>query len=300
MKIIVTGSLGNISRPLAITLVEKGHDVIVISSNSSKQEDIQKIGATPAIGSLEDLGFLIQVFTGADAVYTMVPPGNYFDHNLDLLAYYIRLGRNYAEAIQASGIKKVINLSTIGGNLEKGNGILAGAHQVEAILNKLPEEIAITHMRPNSFYYNLFGYINMIKSQGVIAANYGGDHIIPWVSPLDIAAAVAEELLTPSIGRKARSVASEDLSGNETARLLGEAIGRPDLRWEIISDEATLSGLVSLGMNPNIAAGLVEMYSALHSGVLAEDYYRNKPAVMGKVKMRDFAQDFAAAYSQSI
>ena len=140
----------------------------------------------------------------------------------------------------------------------------------------------------------------MIKSQGVIAANYGGDHIIPWVSPLDIAAAVAEELLTPSIGRKARSVASEDLSGNETARLLGEAIGRPDLRWEIISDEATLSGLVSLGMNPNIAAGLVEMYSALHSGVLAEDYYRNKPAVMGKVKMSDFAQDFAAAYSQSI
>jgi uncharacterized protein YbjT (DUF2867 family) len=298
MKIIVTGSLGNISRPLAIELIEKGHDVTVISSSASKQHEIEKLGANAAIGFLEDSDFLANTFGGADGVYTMIPPGNYFDPNLDIIGYYIRLGESYAHAIEKSGVKRVVNLSTIGGNLDKGNGILAGAHNVERILNELPAAVAITHMRPNSFYYNLFGYIDMIKSEGVIAANYGGDHIIPWVSPIDIAAAVAEEFLTPFTGRKARSIASEDLSGNETAKILGNAIGMPDLRWEVISDEATLNGLMSLGMNPTIAAGLVEMYSGLHSGLLLEDYYRNKPAVMGKVKMRDFAQDFAAAFKQ--
>ena len=298
MNIIVTGSLGNISKPLTNELIAKGHSVTVISSNPQTEKEIQDAGASAAIGSLEDVEFLTATFAGADAVYTMVPPGNYFDQNLDLLAYYIRLGQNYAQAIEIAGVKRVVNLSTIGGNLDKGNGILVGAHNVELILNKLPAEVSITHMRPNSFYYNLLGYIQMIKSQGVIAANYGAEDIIPWVSPIDIAAAVADEISTPFSGRKARSVASEDLSGNDTARILGNAIGKPDLEWVLISDEETLKGLVSIGMNPNIAAGLVEMYSALHSGLLAQDYYQNKPAMMGKVKMTDFAKEFAAAFKQ--
>jgi uncharacterized protein YbjT (DUF2867 family) len=36
MKIIVTGSTGNISKPLAQTLVAAGHNVTVISSNADK------------------------------------------------------------------------------------------------------------------------------------------------------------------------------------------------------------------------------------------------------------------------
>ena len=138
----------------------------------------------------------------------------------------------------------------------------------------------------------------MIKSQGFIAANYGGDDVIPWVSPIDIAAAIAEEITIPFNGRKARTVASEDLSGNNTAKILGASIGKPDLKWLVVSDEEALNGLISIGMNPEIAAGLVEMYGGLHSGLLAEDYYQNKPAVMGRVKMTDFAKDFAIAFKQ--
>ena len=297
MKIIITGSLGHISNPLITTLVQAGHTITVISSNPAKQSEIEAKSASAAIGSLHDVEFLTETFKGADAVYTMVPPGNYMDPNLDLLAYYIGLGNNYAQAILSANVKRVVNLSTIGGNLAEGNGILAGAHQLERILNALPADVAITHMRPNSFYYNLLGYIPMIKSIGFIAANYGGDDIIPWVSPIDIAAAIAEELTMPFEGRKARSVASEDLSGNETARIVGEAIGKPDLKWTVISDEETLRGLLSIGMNPAIAAGLVEMYAGLHSGLLAQDYYQNKPAVMGKVKMTDYAKEFAAAFN---
>jgi uncharacterized protein YbjT (DUF2867 family) len=298
MKIIITGSLGNISKPLSIELVQKQHEVTVISSNPGKKKEIEALGATAAIGSLEDTEFLTGTFSGADAVYTMVPPGNYFDQNLDLFTYYTRLGNNYASAIKDAGIKRVVNLSTIGGNLSEGNGILAGAHHVEQILNGLSAEVSITHMRPNSFYYNLLGYISMIKSHGMIMANYGAEDIIPWVSPIDIAAAIAQEITAPFTGRKALSVASEDLSGDDTAKILGEAIGKPDLKWVLVSDQETLDGLTAIGMNPKIAAGLVEMYSALHSGLLAQDYYQNKPAVMGKVKMTDFAKEFAAAYKQ--
>ncbi|MFD0990769.1 hypothetical protein ACFQ1R_11725 [Mariniflexile jejuense] len=52
MKIVITGSLGNISKSLAIELVQKGHSVTVISSNLSKQKEIKDLGAIPAIGSI--------------------------------------------------------------------------------------------------------------------------------------------------------------------------------------------------------------------------------------------------------
>jgi uncharacterized protein YbjT (DUF2867 family) len=298
MKVIITGSLGHISQPLTTALVQKGHAVTVISSSPERQPAIEALGATAAIGSLEDVDFLSATFTGADAVYTMVPPNNYFDHTLDLLAYYRRLGHNYAQAIAASGIKRVVNLSTIGAHLEKGSGILLGAHDVALILDQLPLEVAITHLRPTSFFYNLYAYLEMVKRDGFIAANYGAEDIVPWVSPLDIAAAVVEEIETPLVGRKIRYVASEELSCNETARILGAAIGKPDLKWIVITDEQLLGGLVAAGMNPQIAAGLVEMYASLHTGLLSEDYYQNRPTVMGKVKLTDFAKEFATAFQQ--
>lgn len=294
MKIIITGSLGHISKPLTEQLVKKGHDVTVISSNPEKQKDIEALGANAAIGSLEDVDFLTKSFTGADAVYCMIPPNNYFDQNLDLISYYGRLGNNYAQAIKQSGVKRVVNLSTIGGHLEKGSGILRGAHDVQIILDKLPAHISIIHMRPTSFFYNLYGYADMIKNQGCIMANYGTETKIPWVSPFDIADAVAEEILTPFVGRKVRYVASEELTGSETASILGAAIGKPDLKWILTTDEQTLNGLVAAGMNKGIAAGLVEMYASLQNGLLSEDYFNNRPAVMGKVKLKDFAKEFAA------
>lgn len=295
MKIIITGSVGHISKPLTAQLAQSGHDVTVISSNPEKQIAIEELGATAAIGSLEDVDFLTKVFTGSDAVYCMIPPNNYFDQNLDLAAYYRRLGNNYATAILQSGVKRIVNLSTIGAHLEKGSGILSGAHDVQNILNELPSDISITHMRPTSFFYNLYGYADMIKTNGCIMANYGTGAKIPWVSPIDIAEAVAEEIVTPFSGRKVRYVVSEELSGSETAAILGEAIGKPGMQWILATDEQTLNGLLSAGMNKQIAAGLVEMYAGLQSGLLSEDYFRNKPAVMGKVKLKDFAKEFAGS-----
>ncbi|WP_031527226.1 NAD(P)H-binding protein [Dyadobacter crusticola] len=299
MKIVLTGSLGHISKPLAQKLIENGHNVTVISSNPERRQDIEDLGATAAIGNFENVDFLTKTFTGADAVYTMVAAHSYFSKDLDVIGFYKQMGQHYAEAIQNSGVKRVVNLSTIGAHLAEGNGILAGAYHVEQTLNTLPANISITHMRPVSFYYNLYGYLPMIKATGGIYVNYGGDRMIPWVSPFDIADAVAEQLQSGFTGRNVRYVASEELTGDESARILGEAIGKPEMKWVVISSEESLNSLLSVGMNPAVAAGLTEMYGALYSGLLSEDYVKNRPAVMGKVKLADFAQEFAAAFREN-
>jgi len=296
MKIIITGSLGNISLPLTQELVKKGHSVTVVSSAAKKQAAIEQLGAKAAIGELEDVDFLIATFKGADAVYSTIVGGNYFDHSFNLDAYYHKLASNYLRAITETGVKRLVHLSSIGAHLPNGNGILSNTYVVEGILNKLAG-VKLTFMRPTSFYYNLLGYIHGIKMNGSIETNYGTEAKIPWVSPIDIAAAVAEELTEPT-GVKIRYVASEELHGNETAKVLGAAIGLPDLQWKLITDHEALSNLTSIGMNPKIAAGLVEMYGALQTGLLAEDYFNNRPTEMGKVKLADYAKQFAQAYHQ--
>ena len=297
MKIALTGSLGNIGTPLTKDMVSKGHAVTVISSNPEKKKDIEAFGAKAAIGSIENADFLTRAFTGADAVFVMEPPVSLFDHKLDIHSYYSGLGHNFRKAILESGVKHVVHLSSVGGNMSKGNGMLVFHHLVETILRELPSTVSLTHVRPMGFYYNLLGFIPEIKNAGKITANYGADDIIPWASPLDIADVITEELVAPGQGRKARYVVSEELSCNKTASLLGTAMGKPDLKWELISDEQMQTRLISIGIAPVLAAGLAEMNAAMHSGKLFEDYEQHKPAVFGKVKMTDYAQEFARIFN---
>jgi uncharacterized protein YbjT (DUF2867 family) len=298
MKIIVTGSLGHISQPLTKELVQKGHQVTVISSKPDKQSAITDLGATPAIGSLEDVPFLTQTFTGADAVYVMIPPPptSYFDHSVDLPIYIGRIAENYAKAIQQSGVKRIVHLSSIGAHLEKGTGLILEHRQAEHTLGDIPG-IDITYMRPTSFHYNLLAFIPLIKSTGIISSNYGGEDMVVWVAPVDIAAAIADEIVTPVKGKKVRYVGSDELTCNEVASILGTAIGKPDLKWITIPNEDMQSRLETIGMNPSIAAGLVEMQSSIHDGVFFDDYFQHRP-VLGKTKMTDFAKEFAAAFQK--
>ncbi|NIG54078.1 NAD(P)H-binding protein [Chitinophaga sp. Cy-1792] len=297
MKIVLTGSIGHIGKPLAQILVDKGHAVTVISSNPDKETAIQALGAGAAIGSITDLDFLTAAFTGADLVYTMLPPENYTDQQLDLEGRVREVVNNYKQAILKSGVKRVIHLSSIGAHRDTRNGLLRFHHIAETILRELPEDIQVSFMRPTGFYYNLLGYIRMIKNQGLIAANYGADDIVSWVAPADIAAAIAEIVENPpAANHYVRYVVSDELSCNETATILGKAIGIPDLQWIRISDAEMLNGLLAAGLQPQLAKGLTEMYSQSNRAVLYEDYEQHRPARFGKIKMKDFAKDFAVAF----
>ena len=292
MKVVVTGSLGHIGKPLTTELVQKGHTVTVVSSNPEKQSAIEDLGATAAIGSLENPEFLAETFTGASAVFAMVPP-NFAE--LDQMAYYKRLGRAYADAVRKSGVKRVVHLSSYGAHLEKGTGFILGAHHVENILNELPD-VAVTHLRAGYFYYNLFNFAGMIKGAGFIGTNFGGDDKIALVAPSDIAAAAADELTSPLTTKLIRYVVSDEHTASETAQILGAAIGRTDLQWITFTDEQTHSALEKNGVPAPLAALLVEVGSGIHSGALLQDYELNKPITYGQVKLDDFATEFAAAF----
>lgn len=299
MKVIVTGSLGNISKPLTRELVQKGHLVTVISSTAERQKDIETMGAKAAIGIMEDVDFLTGTFSGADAVYCMLAPyGNFGDPHNSASAVIARadtVANNYVQAIERSGVKRVVYLSSIGADMKKGAGLIIIHHNAENTLNKLGSDVNISFMRPSGFYNNLLAFVNPIKNQNIIAARYGGDDMNVFVSTIDIADAITEELESQVVGRKVLYVASEELTCNEAAGILGVAIGKPDLKWVSISDDEQLQVYKAHGMNESLALQFVEMNASIHSGKFYEDYNRNKPT-FGKVKMKEFAKEFAAAF----
>lgn len=302
MNIVITGSLGNIGKPLTKLLVTGGHHVTVISSKPERISAIEKLGAIPAIGSIQDVEFLTKTFTGADAIYLMEAwegIGSLFDNSIDFPAEFKKIADNYVQAVQRSGVTKIIHLSSIGAHSDQGTGSLMVHHHVEKVLGTLPDNVSIKFMRPVGFFSNVYRWLPMIQSKGAIIQSYGGDRKEPWVSPYDIAQTIVEEMEKPFIGRTVHYVASDEVSPNEIAEALGKSIGNPDLKWKVIPSQELLNQMLSAGINEWIANGMVAMQQAQGNGSLYEDFYLNKP-ILGKVKLADFAKEFAEVYHNKI
>lgn len=296
MKYVVTGSLGNISKPLAEKLIAAGHDVTVVSSKDEKAAVIEEMGAEAAIGSVEDIGFLTEAFTDADAVYTMVPP--HFDAS-DWKKYIAGIGENYAKAIKASGVKNVVNLSSMGAHMPEGCGPVSGLFFVEKALNEL-EGVNVKHLRPGFFYTNFLSQIGMIKNMGIMGGNYGENATMVIVHPEDIADVAAEELQNLSFkGKSIRNIASDEKTTGEVAAILGKAIGKPEIPWVNFKDEDTLGGMLQAGIPEEIAKNYTEMGVALRSGEMDAEYNKNKPLELGKSNLEVWSRAFAAVYEQS-
>ena len=252
MNIVITGSLGNIGKSLTIDLVKKGHHVTVITSKAERQFAIESLGAKAAIGSFFNIEFLTETFRGADVVYLMESwegIGSIFDKDLDFVAAFDRIGNNYKTAVAQSGVKQVVHLSSIGAHTDQGTGSLYLHNKVEGILGSLPEEVAIKFMRPVGFYSNLYRNLEAIKKHHAIVSTYGGDQKEPWVAAEDIAITISDEMEKPFEGRSVHYLASDEVSPNEVAQILSEAIAEPDLTWKVISREQMLSRMLDTGMN---------------------------------------------------
>ncbi|HVM87806.1 MAG TPA: NAD(P)H-binding protein [Puia sp.] len=296
MKYVITGGAGHISKPLAEKLISEGHHVTIISRNEKNIAGLVSKGAKAAIGSVEDIDFLSKTFAGADAVYTMVPPN--FSITGSWKKWIGQIGKNYAQAIKESGVKYVVNLSSIGAHLPDGCGPVSGLHQAEKALDEL-SDVNIRHLRPAYFYTNLFANISMIKSIGIMGGNYGNAlSKMVIVHPNDIAAVAAEELSGLTFtGHSFRYISSDEKTGAEIATAIGEAIGKPGLNWVVFNDNDALNGMLQAGLPEEIAKNYQEMGQAMYNGKFFEDYWKHRPSILGKIKIEDFAKTFAAVFN---
>lgn len=294
MKYVITGSLGHISKPVVSKLVAAGHAVTVITSSPDRAKDITALGATAAVGSVDDLAFLKQAFAGADAAYLMIPPN--WTPEGGWLQYQQNVTHHFIEAIQAAQVKNIVLLSSVGAHMRTGAGPVDGLSYCEEKLASL-KGVNVKVLRPSYFYYNLLGMVPLVRNMNIMGSNFGStDEKLVLTHTDDIADVVADALLKLNFTNySVQYIASDERHPNEIARVLGAAVGKPGTPWVEFKDADALSGMLQSGLHPAIANGYVELGAGIRSGAVQADYWKNRPA-LGKKKLEDFATEFAAVY----
>ena len=292
MKVTVTGSLGNISRIFIEKLVSVGHEVKLITSTAERAKEIEQLGAIPLVGKVDDLDFVNSAFSGADAVYTMVPPSY---GTTELIK---KVGETYAKAIENNKIPFDVNLSGIGAHLPKGPGPSSANFFIENLYNSL-SDANVLHLRPGMFYSNFYGVIDLIKYQNIIGNNFDENVVLAMSHPLDIANVAFDAIHNKKFnGKPYKYVVSDEITGKEIAEKLGNAVGKPDLKWVQFPDEEMFQSLLQQGMTEQMATTyIIDMGIALRNGTLLETYFNEKTELLGKIKFDEFAKAFAIAYN---
>jgi len=186
-------------------------------------------------------------------------------------------------------VKRAVVLSSISAQVPRGVGPSSSLHQVEREFRAGFTDLII--LRPTFFMENHFGSIASISTMGAIFAPIAGSVRLPQIATRDIAARAAALLGDGTwTGQRVLGLhGPADLSYEQTAQTLGEALARP-VRFVQVTGEQAKQAMLGTGLPAYIADAYVEMYEAMGSGVFQQAEPRT-PETTTPTTLRLFATD---------
>ena len=292
MKIVISGSTGNIGQQLISMLDLKAHEYVLITRDQSKLANLRGSGAKLAEGSLFDEAFLTQTLARAD-VYFFLPPPNFQSENM--IEEYRELAEISKKAAKAAKVKRIVHLSTLGGHLDsKEIGLIRGQSLAEDVIREGAENVL--HLRCGFFLENLFGSLQTIKDQGALYFPVSGSATYEFVTTADIAKNVNDLLhsITWSGHEVIELHGSETISFDELARQIGEGLDR-EVQHVAVLREAAVEAFTSMGMSQSYANGLADLIDSIGTGLLRPEYKRGDANVrVSSTSPREFSKNLLA------
>lgn len=292
--ITVMGATGHTGRKITEVLLAAGEKVRALGRSKEKLAELERAGAETMSGDTSEAAFLTEAFRGAESVYTLLPTDR---QAADYRGRQDREGEAIAQAVRESGVKYVVALSSLGGELPNGTGLIAGLHAQEERLKRLDGVNALI-LRPVSFFENFADYFGLIKDQGITADSVVPDLAVPMVGTRDVADVAAKALRARDWkGVVVRELLGpRDLSYAEATLILGERIGQPDVRYIQVPYEEMAGSLVAAGLSKSFAREYVEMTRAFNEGRVQPREGRS-PENTTPTRFEDFAAELARAYN---
>src|SRR5579875_63289 len=236
----ITGATGNTGKVIAERLLARGEKVRAIGRDADRLASLVQKGAEAFVADVTDSSAMARAFAGTKAAYVMIPP------NLtapDVGAYQEQVSEALARALEKAGVEYAVLLSSVGADKAERTGPVVGLHHFEQKLNGIAK----------------------LKALFLRA-----DLKLPFIATRDIGAFAAEMLLTLNFsGKQTRELLGQrDVSYNETAAVVGKAIGKSDLVYSQLPPSQLKPALVQMGMSSSMADLLLEMAEALNSGYM--------------------------------
>jgi uncharacterized protein YbjT (DUF2867 family) len=290
----VIGATGNIGSKAAERLLGEGRKVRAVARSREKLAALASKGAEIAAGTVEDPAFLVKAFTGAEAVLAMVPTNLQAQ---DVGAYQDRVSSAIAQALRDTGVKKVVDISSMGAQTEAGSGIVAGLARHEKRLDALPG-VDVLHLRPGYFMENFLGSVGMVKGMGILGSAIRPDAPVHLIATADIAKYASERLLKGDFKGKAvqELLGPRDMTMKEAAAILGKAIGKPDLPYVQFPYAEAAKAMVGAGLSPSVADSFIVLQRSMNENQVFRSARRDAGSTTS-TRLEDFAPVFAAVYA---
>lgn len=265
-KIAVLGATGTVGSKISEILLSQGHQVTLIARHTEKLEKYRSRGAEIIAGDIADVETLAGVFKNADSAFVLLPDNVKAENTR---AYQRQVTGILLEAIENSGIRYIVNMSSIGSHMHEGNGMMAGTGEQEVRLNQL-KDVNVLHIRSAYFMENFLRTIGIVKKMGFNATAADGDHSIPMVATEDVAKIASGHLANLDFkGKSVHAVMGpKDYIYREFTGIIGMAIGNPELTYVQLPTEQVKQAFLNNGFSEDFADNLIEMGTAIKTGFM--------------------------------
>lgn len=261
---VVAGATGHVGSVVARELLGAGHKVRAIVRSAGKAKALASQGAELVEGELGDGAFLARTLRGADGAFLLLPPPP--NDSTDVRAYQDRVAHAEAAAVQESGIKHVVMLSSWGAERSSGTGPIVGLHVLEEALKKT--SAVSTFLRAGSFMENLLAMLPAAQHQGVLPNFMPPDMKMPAIATRDIAAVAVRCLLAPPRATEVVYVlGAHEYSAVDNAALLSKHLGK-EVKLMNLPVSAASGAMQQGGVGASMANLYQEMYEGAMKGLL--------------------------------
>lgn len=241
---LVIGASGTVGSALVQALQARGQTVRQATSRPASHADQVQIDVLQRQG-------LAAAFQGVQRAFLMAPPGYVpQDHLLVPLI----------EQACAAGVQKVVLMTAMGADAAEDTPL----RKAELALER--SGLAWNTVRPNWFMQNFHTFwVQGIRAQGRILLPTGSARG-SFIDARDIAAVAAELMLGTQFENQAFDLTGDEaLNHDEVAALLARETGR-DIRYQPITPEAMLQGLLAAGLPRPYAEFLVMILGYFAAG----------------------------------
>lgn len=257
---VVLGANGRAGGETARALIESGNPVRVVLRRPEQAGKWTKLGADVAIGSIEDVPSLAAALRDAAGAFLLSPP----PASGDPYSRAREVGHALAEAVRQAGLPKVVALSSIGAQHDRGTGVIATLNSLEKHLEGAAP--ATIFLRPGYFVETWGEMAPAVIAGGVLPTFLEPLQKIPMVSTIDVGRAAARLLKDEFSGKRIVELRGpQDWSANDVAAAFSRVLDRT-VEIAFVPSEIRASLLAQEGVPPEVATALLGMYDGIASG----------------------------------
>lgn len=222
--------------------------VTIVTHDPSKAGGWRDKGAEVAVADVHDTDALRRLFRQGQRLFLLDPPA---DPSTDTDVEERKSVVSITEALQGSGLEKVVAESTYGAQPGERSGDLNIVYEMEQALAVQP--IPFSVIRAAYDMSNWDASLGAARSEGVVHTLFPADLELPMVSPADLGR-VAARLLTEPAGRTGLHYVEgpERYSAADVATAFADALEKP-VRVETVPRDQWEATFKELGFSESTA-----------------------------------------------